>query len=81
MNCFHLVDGLKDAFSVFRDNSQCDFEKVLKLTDEFMTRREFTNLDGTSSRQRTSPARRSDSVVVSNLGRNTNERNDDDLHL
>lgn len=40
LDCLHLVDGLKDVFSVFRDNSQCDFEKVLKLTDELITKRE-----------------------------------------
>ncbi|KAK9961767.1 hypothetical protein ABG768_007167, partial [Culter alburnus] len=63
------------------DNSQCDFEKVLKLTDELMTKHEIKNLDVTISRQRKLPARLCDSVVVSNISRNY-VRSDDDLrHL
>lgn len=81
LDCIQLVDGLKDAFSVFRDNSQCDFEKVLKLTDELMIKHEIKNLDVTISRQRKLPARLSDSVVVSNFGRNYVRNVDDRQRL
>lgn len=31
-----LTEGLKESFAQFRDNSECDFEQVFKLTEELM---------------------------------------------
>ncbi len=34
--CTDLIDGLKESFARFRDNSESDFEQVMKLTEELL---------------------------------------------
>uniref|UniRef100_A0A3B3R0H2 DUF4371 domain-containing protein n=1 Tax=Paramormyrops kingsleyae TaxID=1676925 RepID=A0A3B3R0H2_9TELE len=78
--CIDLIEGLKESFARFRDNSVCDFEQVMKLTEELMQKNEITSWDITSgTRVRKIPARLAGSVVTTSLGKATSVRNDDDL--
>uniref|UniRef100_A0A8C9YWK2 TTF-type domain-containing protein n=1 Tax=Sander lucioperca TaxID=283035 RepID=A0A8C9YWK2_SANLU len=78
--CIDLIEGLKESFARFRDNSGCDFEQVMKLTEESMQKNEITSWDITAgTRVRKLPARLAGSVVTTSLGKATSVRNDDDL--
>lgn len=43
MDCIGLIEILKSSFSMFRDNSGGDFDKVLKLTEEMMIKHDISN--------------------------------------
>uniref|UniRef100_A0A8C1TUJ4 HAT C-terminal dimerisation domain-containing protein n=1 Tax=Cyprinus carpio TaxID=7962 RepID=A0A8C1TUJ4_CYPCA len=78
--CIDLIEGLKESFARFRDNSVCDFEEVMKLTEELMQKIEITSWDITpQTRVRKVSARLAGSVVTTSLGKATSVRNDDDL--
>lgn len=58
----------------------CDFEQVMKLTEELMQKNKITSWDITPrTRVRKVPARLAGSVVTTSLGKATSVRNDDDL--
>lgn len=78
-DCIDLIQGLKDSFAQFRDNSQGDFDKVLKLTEELMEKYDVSSWDVTGTRERKLPARFNESVVTTSLGKTTNVRNNADL--
>lgn len=80
LECIDLLEPVKETFAVFRNNSQHVFEKVLKLTDDRLAKYDITSWNVTSvSREQHLPARVSESVMLSNLGRRLNMKNDDDL--
>lgn len=81
--CVNLIEGLKENFAQFRDNSKCGFEQVMKLTEELMQKYEITRWGITAgTRGRRLPARLAESVLKTSLGKATNVRTDDDLqHL
>lgn len=43
--CLDLIEGLKDSFSTFRDNSKGDFDKIVKVTDDLMVKNEIYDWD------------------------------------
>uniref|UniRef100_A0A667Y2X2 TTF-type domain-containing protein n=1 Tax=Myripristis murdjan TaxID=586833 RepID=A0A667Y2X2_9TELE len=79
-DCIDLIEGLKQSFARFRDNSECDFEKVIKLTDELMQKNEITSWDVTAgSRARRLPTKLAESVVTTSLGKSKCVKSNDDL--
>jgi hypothetical protein len=66
-DCIGLIEILKSSFSMFRDNSGGDFDKVLKLTEEMMIKHDISHWDVSASRQRKLPVKLADSVVTSSL--------------
>lgn len=78
-DCIDLIGTLKDSFSSYRANSNGDFDKVLKLTDELMRKNDISNWDVTSSRQRQLPARLKDTVVTTSLGKSSSIKTNEDL--
>lgn len=81
--CIDLIEGLKENFAQFRHDSKCGYEAVMKLTGELMSKYDIMSWDITSgNRKRRLPARLTESVVTTSLGKATSVKNDDDLrHL
>lgn len=81
-DCIHLIEGLKSNLKMFRDNTQQDFEKVLKLTQDLMVKHDIHKWDLAASRERKLPSKLSASVITSSLGKSDSIKTDDDLrHL
>lgn len=75
----HWSDRIsKKRLSKFRENSDGDFDKVLKLTEE-LNKNHISAWDVTSSRQRKMPARLSDTVVTTSLGKASSIKSNTDL--
>ena len=55
--------------ATFRNDSDGDFEKVLRLTEELMEKHEIANWDVAASRERKLPAKFHTSVVTTTLGK------------
>ena len=77
--CIALIESVKNRFKTFRDNTNGDFDKVIKLTDEIMQKNDITEWDVKKSRERKMPARLSDSVVTTSLGKATTVKSNADL--
>ncbi len=52
-----LIENLKLNLVKFRDNSEGDFEKVMKLSEELMTKYDISEWDVSSSRKRKLPSK------------------------
>ncbi len=74
-----LIENLKLNLVKFRDNSGGDFEKVMKLSEELMTKYDISEWDVSSSRKRMLPSKFSDSVITSTLGKTASVKSDMDL--
>ncbi len=74
-----LIENLKLNLVKFRDNSEGDFEKVMKLSEELMTKYDISEWDVSSSRKRKLPSKFSDSVITSTLGKTASVKSDMDL--
>ncbi len=67
---------------MFRDDSNNNFEKVLKLTHDLMEKHDVHKMDVAASRERKLPAKLSASVITSSLGKSGSIKSDEDLrHL
>lgn len=53
-DCISLIEGLKVSFSKFRLNTHNDFDKVLKLTEELMSKNDITSWYVVSLREKKS---------------------------
>ncbi len=64
---------------MFRNNSDGEFERIIRLTDDIMKKNDVQNWDIVGARNRKLPARLSDSHVTSTVGRCAVIRRDLDL--
>ncbi len=78
-DCVHMIEGLKETFALFRNNSDGEFERIVRLTDDIMKKNDVQNWDIVGARNRKLPARLSDSHVTSTVGRCAVIRRDLDL--
>lgn len=76
-----LIETLKVTFAAFRDNSNCDFDKVLRLKEELMAKHDIANWDVTTSRECKLPAKFHESVVTTTLGKTSAVKSNDDLRV
>ncbi len=74
-----LIENLKLNLVKFRDNSEGDFEKVMKLSEELMTKYDISEWDVSSPWKRKLPSKFSDSVITSTLGKTASVKSDMDL--
>ncbi len=74
-----LIENLKLNLVKFRDNSEGDFEKVMKLSEELMTKYDISDWDVSSPWKRKLPSKFSDSVITSTLGKTASVKSDMDL--
>lgn len=75
----HMIEGLKETFTTFRNNSDGEFERIIGLTDDVMKKNDVHNWDIVGARNKKLPARLSDSHVTSTVGRCAPIRSDLDL--
>lgn len=78
-DCIHLIEGLKSNLKVFKDNTNLDFEKVLKLTHDLMEKHDVHKMDISASRERKLPAKLAASVITTSLGKSGSIKSDEDL--
>lgn len=81
--CILLTETLKFTYVAFQDDSNCDFDKVLRLTEELMAKHDIpvANWDVTTSRERKLPATFHESFVTTTLGKMSAVRSNDDLRV
>lgn len=78
-DCISLIETLKATYATFRDDSDGDFEKVLRLTEELLEKHEIANWDVAASRERKLPSKFHTSVVTTTLGKTSAIKSDADL--
>ncbi len=44
-DCVHMIEGLKETFALFRNNSDGEFERIIRLTDDIMKKNDVQNWD------------------------------------
>ncbi|KAJ8375480.1 hypothetical protein SKAU_G00060600 [Synaphobranchus kaupii] len=44
-DCIHMIEGLKETFDKLRNNSDGEFDKIIRLTDEVMKKNDVQNWD------------------------------------
>ncbi len=78
-DCISLIETLKATLATFRDDSDGDFDKVLRLTEELIVKYEIACWDLIMSRERKLPAKFSQSIVITTLGKTSAIKNNGDL--
>ena len=78
-DCIHVIDGLKETFATFRSNSDREFERIIRLTDDIMKKNDVQNWDVAGARNIKLSAKFADSNVASIVGRCAPIRSDSDL--
>ena len=51
-DCIDLIECLKATFTTFRENSDGDLEKIIRLTDDLMTKNDVHSWDIANYRKR-----------------------------
>ncbi len=74
-----LIETLKATLAPFLDDSDGDFDKVLRLTEELMDKYEIACWDLIMSRERKLPAKFSQSIVTTTFGKTSAIKNNGDL--
>ena len=62
--CTSLIKTLKSTYATFWNDSDADFVKVLRLTEELMEKHEIANWDVVASRECKLPSKFHESVVT-----------------
>ena len=78
-DCIHVIDGLKETFATFGSNSDREFERIIRLTDDIMKKNDVQNWDVAGARNIKLSAKFADSNVASIVGRCAPIRSDSDL--
>lgn len=42
-DCIHMIEGVKETFATFRSNSDGEFERIIRLSDDIMTKNNVQN--------------------------------------
>lgn len=74
-----MIETLKTTYATFWDDSDGDFDKVLRLMEELMETYERACWDVTASRERKLPTKFHESVVTTTLGKTSAIKSNDDL--
>lgn len=77
-DCISLIETLKATYVTFQDDSDGDFEKVLRQTVELMEKHEIANWDVAVSRECKLPSKVHTSVVTTTLGKTSAVRSNND---
>ena len=78
-DCISLIETLKATYATFRDNSDGDFENVLRQTEELMEKHGIANWDLAVSREHKLPSKLNTSVVTTTLGKTSAIKSNNDL--
>ena len=78
-DCIYLIEMLKATYATFQDDSDGDFKKVLRQTEELMEKHKMANWDEVVSREHKLPSKFHPSVVTTTLGKTLAIKSNNDL--